>query len=389
MTKKINTVLTAPVLNRSGYGTLSDDVFHSLAANERLDIKVIQTNWGSCVPKFCIRKKDLVIDKARMREQLKVAPELFVAVNLPHIIKPVGKFKVIVSCIVEVDKAHDYLIDGLNEYNLGIVTSNFCKDVLNNCDKKPKIPIEVVYWGADTSIFKMNPEPQAKVDEELAAIKESEVFLFSGQITHPQLFKDRKDMDTMVKTFLEAFRDKPDVALLLKVNGTNFGYADRNGVLERIRALRQMANSNAPVYLLHGELSEKEMAYLYAHKKVIATLGFTHGESFGMTHLQSSLAGKPTFVSNYSAPAEYITNNLFLLDGELKEIPSECVSEHYPKGSKWFYVDTEKAKAKLLDFYNNREPYNKAAIELANINAEKFSLEKMAYRLNKILNKYL
>ena len=386
---KINTVLEAPVLNRSGYGTLSDDVCHALNANPKLELKVIPVNWGSCIPKTSIREKDKAILAKIPKEQIKQMPDLFVSVNLPHIAAPKGKYNVNISCIVEVDRTYDYLIDGLNKYNLSIVTSNFAKDVLFNSNKKPTIPVEVVYWGMDTRIFHPAAEVQENVDAELAKITESEVFLYSGQITHPQLFKDRKDMDTMVKTFCETFRDTPNVALVLKTSGTNFSHYDRNAVLERIKVLKKQANSSTPVYLLHGELSEKEMAYLFAHKKVIAGISFTHGESFGGSTLQTSLAAKPMFITNWSSNNEIITEPLFLLDGELKVIPADCVSEFYPQGSKWFFVDTEKAKAKLLDFYNNREAYNKAAVELAKTNAEKFSLEKMEYRLNKAINKYI
>lgn len=130
------------------------------------------------------------------------------------------------------------------------------------------------------------------------------------------------------------------------------------------------------------------MAALYTHPKVIANVSFTHGESFGLSTLQGSLCAKPFFIGNWSANNEIITEPLFLLDGSVNEIKPDVVSEYYRKGSKWFYCDTTKAKAKLLDFYNNPTLYNEAAKALAVKNADFFSEAKLAYRLNKVLAKY-
>lgn len=385
---KINTILEAPVLNRSGYGDMSDDIFHALKTNKSLDLLVVPVNWGSCVPKTTMREKDKVILSHLPKEAIKKAPDLYISVTIPHIAPPRGKYNVNVSCIVEVDKAPNYLVEGFNKYQLGIVTSNHAKNVLVNSDVKPTTPIEVVYLGEDTTIYKADAETQANVDIEMAKITESEVFLYCGQITHPHLFKDRKNADTLIKTFCEAFKDKSDIALVIKCSGTNFSNYDRNALLERIKLLQKMANSNAPVYLMHGELTEKEMAYLFAHKKVIAHVSFARGESFGLSTLQGSLCAKPFFITNWSANNEIITEPLFLLDGELVTIPADVESEYYVKGSKWFEVDTAKAKAKLLDFYANRQPYNDAAIKLAAKNAEYFSLDKLNNRFNRAITKH-
>lgn len=385
--KKKSTILESPMLTRSGYGHLSDDTFHALNSNGRLDLTAIPVAWGGCSPKVAIRDKDNEILKKFPKAPITQTPDIFVSVNLPHLTQPKGKFNINLSCIVEVDTAPDYIIDGLNKYNLSIVTSQFCKDVLLN-SKKVTCPIEVVHWGADTTTFKPDAEPQAKVDAEMAKIVEDEAFLFCGQVTHPHLFKDRKDMDTLIKTFCETFKDKP-VALVVKTSGTNFSNQDRNIILERIRALKQMANSKVNVYLLHGELNDKEMAALYSHKKVIAHISFSHGESFGMPLLEGSLSGKPTFCPNWSAPKEYITNPLFLFEGDLRIITPDLESEYFPKGSKWFYVDTAKASLKLLDFYNNREKYIQAAKELSVKNAEQFNLDMFNNNINKVIERYI
>lgn len=385
-TLKHSCVLEAPVLNRSGYGTYSDDVFHALNGIYNLDLKVVPVSWGSCIPKTQIRDRDKVILEKIPKTPIERMPDLFVSVNLPHNTEPKGIFNVNVSAIVEVDKATNQIVQGLNKYNLSIVCSQFSKDVLLNSDIKPTLPIEVCHWGCDTNTYKFNAPSCPNVDAELSKIKEDEVFLFVGQVTHPYLFKDRKDMDTLIKTFCETFKDK-NIALVLKTNGTNFSTYDRNTLLERIEIVKKMAKSNVSVYLLHGELSEFEMAALYSHPKVIAHISFSHGEGFSMPLLQGSLSGKPTFAPNWSAPTEFL-DKLNLFDGELKVIPKDIESEYFCAGSKWFYLDLEKTKEKLLHFFLNRQIYNEAALKLADNNKNQFSLEAMNNRIKEILTKH-
>lgn len=381
-------VYEAPVLNRSGYGAWSDDIFHCLDTMPNIDLKVANVGWGSCVQRRSKTVRDERILAKILREQLKAKPDVHITQTIPHISNPQGKVNVNISAGIEVDKCYDQIIEGLNRHDLNIVPSQFAKDVYLNSNKKCVKPIEVVPWCYDNI-----PYPAAEsVEQEMAKIKEDEAFLFIGQYTSYQIFNDRKDIGNLVKTFLETFKGygaKP--ALILKTNGVNFGYADRNVILDKIAHIKKaMGNHDFPnVYVLHGELNEAELWNLINHKKIIAHVSFTHAEGFGHPLLQASMSGKPVFAPNYSAQTEFLTNSP-LLEGEAKVIPADVVSEYFIAGSKWFNVDYQKAGIKLKDFYySDRTELNAKAAELAKVNIEKYSLAKMAYRLQKVLNKYI
>ena len=391
--KKIQTILSAPVFSRSGYGQLSHDIFHALNSNERLDVKVHSHNWGNNASMTTAKEKDKEIAKRIMNENepLKSKPELFISCNLPQSQVPVGVFNILYSCIVETDKAWPLINENLNKYNLVIVPSEYTKQVVLNSEPKIQVPVEVCPWGADINVYKPNAPTCPSVDAQLDKIWEKNIFLFVGQVTHPNLFCDRKDIDTLIKCFCEAFKNKPySPALVLKISSVNFSFYDRNRLLDRIKQIRSTIRGALPnVYLLHGELNETEMAALYSHKKVMAGISLTHGESWGGFTFMSVLSGKPTFASNGSSIPEYITDSRFLLDGSYKPIGQEIVSEYFPPESKWFFCDEEKVKAKMLDFYKNPEPYQKAAIELGKQASERYNLDKFNYRLNKTIRKYI
>ena len=387
---KRKTICEMPVLNRSGYGKMSDDYVVALLTNPKLDVGIIPSQWGNCTGRGRKDTNDDLIISKLITKQVTEQPDIYCSATIPSLVKPKGRFNINFTAGIEVDKCYDHIIQGINDFDLTICCSEFAKNNFLNSNAKVTKPIEVVYWGADTRIFRSDAPPQANVDAALFGIEEKQVFLFVGQNTHPKLFSDRKDMDGLIKTFCELFANRKNApALLLKTSGTNFSTFDRNQMLEKISSIKQLVQGDLPsVYLLHGELSDIEMAALYTHKKIVANISFTHGEGFGGPLLQSCLCGKPTFASDYSAHTEYLTDKQFLLSGNIIPLRDDLVSEYFVKGSNWFQVDYEAAKIKITHFLDNIESYNQAAKVLQEKNAINFSLDKIEYRLNKVINKY-
>jgi glycosyltransferase involved in cell wall biosynthesis len=327
-------------------------------------------------------------------EQSIPQPDIYICATLPHMDKPAGKmFNINLSAGIEVDRCHDYIMKGVNQWDLNILISKFSKGVYENSDIKPTSKLETLLWGIDTDIFKITDVPNKKVDEQMNKIKEDECFLFVGQSTSPHLFGDRKDMSSLIKTFCEAFRGKPNrPALILKTSGTNFSAMDRNATIERVQQVRGMVeNNDVNVYVLHGELTDEEMNALYNHKKVIAHVSFTHSEGWGQPLLQASLSGKPVFASDWSGHLDFLSREKsILLPGKVETIPDHLSSEYFMKGSKWFSVDYEASKKILQDyFYGDRTEINNRAIQQSQLNSQRFNLNVMESNFHKILDKYI
>ena len=70
---------------------------------------------------------------------------------------------------------------------------------------------------------------------------------------------------------------------------------DRDSILSKIYQIKQSikADTLPNIYLIHGELSDKEINDLYNHKKVKAMVNLTKGEGFGRPLLEFSLTKKP------------------------------------------------------------------------------------------------
>ena len=61
--------------------------------------------------------------------------------------------------------------------------------------------MEVLFWGADTSIYGTGKSFESKVEIEMESVTEDFTFLFVGQWTNNGLFNDRKDIGNLIKDF--------------------------------------------------------------------------------------------------------------------------------------------------------------------------------------------
>ena len=169
---------------------------------------------------------------------------------------------------------------------------------------------------------------------------------------------------------------------------------DREECLRKINQVKSKFPSdwNLPnVYLLHGSLSTEDMNKLYNHPKVKAFVSFTHGEGFGRPLLEASMVGLPVITSAWSGQMDFLTaENSMLLSGELKKVPkSQVWKDIIVEDSKWFNVNEQNAYHALNHCFKNYDEVKEKALKLMKINREKFTLDKMADRLDKIITPYL
>ena len=180
-------------------------------------------------------------------------------------------------------------------------------------------PIEVLFEGADTNIYKTTKQFSKSLVDEMNKIEEKFNFLYVGHWLRGDLGQDRKDTGMLVKTFLEKFKNmKKPPALIMKTSHSSFSVIDRREILKKINDIRQSveAKSYPNIYVLHGDLDDEEMNELYNHPKVKVHISFTKGEGFGRPLLEASLSEKPVMVSNWSGQLDFLNkNNAILLPG--------------------------------------------------------------------------
>ena len=403
-------VVTGPVATRSGYGSHSRDLVRALVAMDKFDIHINSLKWGN-TPMNALNSEDsndkLILDRIMTDGNLPRQPEIHIQISVPNEFNPMAKYNIGVTAGIETTSPKPEWIEGLNRMNFNIVPSSFSKKIFQDTvyDKmdentKQKVgelkvekPIEILFEGVDTEVFKKTSKLSKDFVNEMKNIKESFVFLYTGHWLQGKLGQDRKDTGMLVKTFLETFKNKSiQPALLLKTSGATFSIIDRNEIKEKIESIKNTVSGKLPnIYFLHGDLTDREMNELNNHPKVKAHISFTHGEGFGRPLLEATLSKKPVIASNWSGHLDFLNNNTaVLLSGALVDVPKSGLSKDYRvDGAKWFTVNYQYASKIMLDIYKNYRKYTLNAKKMAIYNKSKYSLKSMTSQFDKILEKYL
>ena len=400
-------VLQGPASSRSGYGDHTRDILKSLIAMDKFEIKVVDLRWGDC-PRNGISKNDEHLKKYFLTANLTRQPDVFIQVSVPNEFMRRGKYNIGITAGMETTAVSPKWVQGSNVMDLIIVPSEHSKETLINSlydtvDKRTnqktgtlqvQKPVEVLFEGADISIFNDTPIKSIEVDNQLKSIKEDFCFLFVGHWLQGGHGHDRKDLGKLIETFITTFKNNPSStrpALILKTSSATFSVIDKLEMIKKIKKAKSKAGlTNTPnIYLLHGDLTQEELNYLYNHKKVKAHVSFTKGEGFGRPLLEASLSGKPVIASNWSGHIDFLKHST-LLPGQLINVDkSACWKDVIIPESKWFTVNYIYASKVLKDVFKNYKNYTTKAKKQSKFSKDNFSIELMKEKFIEIINKHI
>ena len=414
---KKSVMMCAPFNTRSGYGDHARSIYYSIMDRDDLDIKCVDVKWGTTPrnhlnPEVPRHKK--LLDSFISSGNIKVQPDVYIDIRIPNEFQNPGKFNIGVTAGVETDVVSAEFLMGCNKMNLIIVPSNFTAETFKRChyDKNQEVdgeqqkvgqvelerPIEVLFEGVDTDIYRPLNSSEIKsdfTDELNNLLKEDFVYLHVGQLTRGKYGEDRKNIPLMLKCFLQAFTNNPNSpALLLKINGANFSVLDRKETVARIDEIKNKfseADIIPNVYLLHGDLTIKEMAMLYNNPKIKGFVSCTHGEGFGRPMLEASCCGLPVMASKWSGQMDFLNDKeSLMINGHLGEIPDSQVWEPIVvKPGQWYNVNEADVIRKFRMFHKKFRIINKKGKRLGRTNHRKFSLTNMAKKFNSTLDEVL
>jgi glycosyltransferase involved in cell wall biosynthesis len=410
-------LICAPVTSRSGYGAHARDLVRSLLEEGEYDIKIQDVRWGDC-PRNALdlsNETDRKISSCILPEpKVDRQPDMYIDIRIPNEFQTIGKVNVGITAGVETTAVSGPWIEACNKMDLVIVPSEHSKSGFVNSiyDKvqntpdgqqqkvgslKLEKPMEVLFEGADEDVYK--PLTTDEIDKEFFdwlndEVPEKFAFLSVGQWAAGNYGEDRKDLAKTIKVFYETFANrKKQPALILKTSGASYSIIDREDCLMKIKSVKSKFPSDwklPNVYLLHGDLSQKEMNYLYNHPKVKSFVSFTHGEGFGRPLLEATMTGLPVIVSNWSGHIDFMgSNKSMLLNGELQQVPKSIVwKDIIIPESKWFVVNEPEASKAMNIMFQDNEMYKRKANELMDINRSKFTLNKMKIKFNDMIGNY-
>ena len=399
-------IISSPFDTYSGYGARSRDLIKAIIDTDKYNVRLLSQRWGNTPFRFVDNNKEEwgFLEKLILpNNQIPKQPEIWMQITVPNEFQRVGMFNIGVTAGVETTICPPELIEGINRMDLTLTSSKHAKDVIlsskfeginQQTQQKVKIEtnksVEILFEGVDVDIYK--PEETKKLSK-LNDIPESFCYLGVGHWMQGDLGEDRKNMGMLVKSFLETFKNKPaKPALVLKTTLVGSSAMDREEILKRINNIKKTVKSKdlPNIYILNGELSDKEMNQLYNHPKIKAMVSLTKGEGFGRPLLEFSLVKKPIIVSGWSGHLDFLDKELtLLLRGQLTSVHPSAANQFLIRESQWFSPDPMHIGQILRDVYKNYKDYTINAKKLGTKNKNEFSRDKMREKLDLILTQYL
>ena len=403
-------VIQGPVATRSGYGNHTRDLATALIVQDKYDIQIISLPWGT-TPMNALESDNpehVEIGKRIAKQNIDRQPDVFIQVSVPNEFQKVGKYNIGVTAGIETTAVNHEFIQGANKMDLLVVTSEHSKkgftdisyDAIDNKTKqktgvlKLEVPVKVLFEGLDLSMYCKTNVIEPTIVNELKDIKNDFCYLFVGHWLKGDMGQDRKDIGMMIKAFCEAFKKKAAKnrpALILKTSHATFSIKDREAITDKIQQIVSQYGDKMPeIYLLHGDLSDKEMNSLYNHPKVKAMVSFTKGEGFGRPLLEFSITGKPVIASNWSGHVDFLNPDYcVMLPGNLTDVHKSAADKMIMKETKWFTVDYGVAAATLQDVVKNYKAYLARSRKQTQYVKDNFSLERMSEIFKNIVDEGL
>jgi glycosyltransferase involved in cell wall biosynthesis len=402
-------VVSCPLDTFSGYGSRSRDVVRALLKSEKYDVKVLSQRWGTTPYGFLDENdpEDKKLLDCIIPSPLQRQPDVWIQITVPNEFQKIGKFSIGITAGIETDICTHHFIEGCNRMDLILGSSNHTVDVFKRTqyDKKDKegktqgmlkleTPVDILIEGLDLEkYYHIEPSklPQTQLVKSLNEIDEQFCFLFVGHWLQGAIGEDRKNVGLMLKTFLETFKNKSKrPALVMKTMSGGASIMDREEILKRIDAVRKGVSGTLPnVYLLHGEIEDKDMNHLYNHPKIKAMVSLTKGEGFGRPLLEFTQSKKPVIASNWSGHLDFLNSDFAsLVPGELKEIDGSAVQKDLLiEKSKWFSPDINFVSLLLKDYVNGYKQYQVNGKRLGYYCKTNFSFDIMQQKLEEVLDK--
>ena len=385
-------LVKGPALSRSGYGEQTRFALRALRKHEnRYNILLLNIPWGQT---GWITEDDeerqwldhLMISTQHYMQQGNPPVDVSLQVTIPNEWEKLAPINIGFTAGMETTKVTPQWIEMSNTVDKILTVSNHSKQVYENTIYDAKTPTgERVFFRTSTPI-EVTHYPIRSTEQEEVDIELDYDFNF---LTVAQM-GPRKNMQNTIAWFVEEFKDE-EVGLLVKTNMANCCTADYlhcEHVLKDL--LSRFPDRKCKVYMLHGDLTAKQMNYLYNHPKIKCYATITHGEGFGLPIFESVYNGLPVIAPSWSGHVDFLyapsnskkqknrmRPHFSRVDYTLGQIPPEVVWEGViPADSMWCYPKEQSFKECLRDVYKNHTRLKSQAKRLQKHIAKEFATEK-------------
>mgnify|MGYP003133931894 FL=1 len=301
-------LVRGPVLTQSGYGEHTRFVLRALRAQEdQLDIHILPTGWGEtgwlAVNNEERRWIDERINTATQHLQQKLPYDISVQVTIPNEWQKLAAVNIGVTAGIEANKVSPVWLQQANimdkvitisehsKSGFGVVYSGQIAETGQQVQLGCTVPVEVAHYPVKT--FDSLPQLKLNLDYDFN-------YLAVAQ------WGPRKNLANIIRWFVEENHDQ-EVGLIVKTSLKNGSVVDREHVIAQINNfIPEIPDRKCKVYLLHGDMSEREMHSLYNHSKVKVMVSLAHGEGFGLPLFEAAYSGLPIIAPGWSGQNDFL-----------------------------------------------------------------------------------
>jgi len=387
-----------PVTTASGYGVHARQILKALVASGVYDISVKAISWGNT---SMIHDGSLFFDKiyelaskfGSEHEKGGVEYDLSVQVTIPNEFEKLAKCNIGITAGIEVNACSPEWIVKANEMvDALFVPSMHSKQVFEQTGFQDQAgntlslnkPAFLAHEGFNPKYFNTD-----EVNESFNDFECDFNFLFVGLGISGKFDEERKNTSNLIKWFCEAFKDRKDVGLVMKTAIVNNSLADFRNTKYLIEQIKKSTDCGKypRIELIHGRLSDEEMALLYKNPKVKAFVSLTHGEGYGLPLLEAAACGLPVIATNWSGHLDFLNipdvkTSFVKLDFDLTPVPDSAVWKGViEKGTQWASVKEEDVKFKLRKVVDSYDKPKEWAESLAKHVHENFTEGKVMSQL--------
>ena len=372
MKKKV--IVRGPALSRSGYGEMARLALKSLRQHsDYFDIVLLCTNWGK-TNNLTDNTEEVewinkLISSSVPRIQQKEQFDISIQISIPNEFEKIASVNIGYTAGIETTKVSPQWIDKCLLMDKVIVISEHSRNVLNdtayqavNNTTNEKVifrnvkPVDVVGFP----VKKVNP---VNLDLDLPCD-----FNFLTVVQ----WGVRKNLEATIKAFVEEFKNE-EVGLVVKTNTVKNSVMDRT--ITEIRLNNLLASlpqdRKCKIHLLHGNMTDEEIAGLYVHPKIKAFVSTTHGEGFGIPIFEAASSGLPVAAPFWSGQTDFLKApkkdkdsgkikmkpHCVKIDFELKNVQKEAVWDGVVQAdSQWAFVKHSSVKEAMRELVKNYGP---------------------------------
>ena len=140
------------------------------------------------------------------------------------------------------------------------------------------------------------------------------------------------------------------------------------------------------IHLVHGQMTNSEIAALYSLDSVVGYISATRGEGYGLPLIDAAAAGIPVVATNWSGHLDFLDKKFLKVDYELVKIKDSRVDGRiFVQNAKWADPLKDSFQESVINLLSNQERHLKRAQDLKRKVRRNFSKNAVTKIYDKIL----